>query len=958
MNIYTIPHGVSFLDALVHGIMERVEGDPLALANMTILLPTRRSCRALRDAFLRYSHGAPLLLPTMSPIGDMEHELLPTPEAVLNLPPPISPLRQLLLLAKLVHKNPGQKLDIAQAARLARDLASFLGELQTEQVSFDAFDTLIPDEFADHWKHTLTFLRIISHQWPEILKAEGAIDPAEHRNRALSAQIEAWRHSPPQHPIIAAGSTGSMPVTAELLRMIASLPHGSVILPPLDISMDEESWKRLDDCHPQTGLKALLKRMGCLRQHVRLWGTPPVDTARNALISDLMRPAATSDQWPQCKVLPQALEGIEVITSTGLQQEATVIASMMREVLDTPGRTATLITNERSLARRVASLLQRWGVVCDDSAGMPLATVPAAVFLRLLGETVDARMAPISLLSTFKHPLAAGGVHPALFRKYTRELELRALRGARPVSGFSGLLGALDVNKNKHVHEWLQQLDIMAAPFCRLMEQKQADFHALLSAHLACGEALAATEDEGGDVRLWAGDAGEQLADFIRELLEAIEDFGPIDTKSYMSLMDALFAAQIYRPRYGQHPRLTILSPIEARLQHADVMILGELNEDSWPKGAQSDPWVSRPMRAKLGLQLPEIHIGQSAHDFSCYLAAPNVVLTRCEKKDGSPTVPSRWWLRLRTMLGENGRQLLADKPWNQWAEMLHFPEQVIPDVLPAPRPPVSSRPRQLSVTQIEKWMRDPYAVYAAYILKLKRLDPLDADPGAAEFGNFIHHALENFINRYDQGGEVVDLLACGEEIIDDFTMSPAVKMLWRPRFERIADWFVPYEKAYRLRHPRIKVLTETKGKMVIDASYGPFVLTAKADRIDILDHNRLAIIDYKTGTPPSQKDIETGYAPQLTLEALIAGQGGFAGLPQGVSHNVESLVYIRLSGGEASGEEIAVKNMDEKLLADAKDKLEALIAAYDQQSTAYLTCPSPENAPKYNDYAHLARMK
>jgi ATP-dependent helicase/nuclease subunit B len=947
MNLYTIPYGAPFLDSLVQGVMMEVGDDPLALAHLTILLPTRRSCRALRDAFLRYSNGKPLLLPSMLPIGDIDTELMPL-SAESAIVPPIAPLRQLLLLTKLVQADPSQKLDIAQSCRLARDLAAFIAELQTEGVASDAFETLVPEEFADHWQHTLTFLRIIAHQWPMLLAAEGVSDPARYRNQLLEAQVASWKAHPPQHRIIAAGSTGSIPAVASLLGAVASLPQGAVILPALDREMEEESWKNLDDCHPQMVLKKLLQRLKCPREHVKLWGNPQADSSRAALISNAMRPAATSNRWQYLPAMP--VQGITAITSATLQQQATVIAAMMREALDTPGYTATLITQERGLARRVASILQRWGIACDDSAGTPLSIVPAAVYMRLLAAMVDNRMAPVPLLSALKHPLTAAGMRPGAFRQKARELEITALRGVRPATGFAGLYAMLREGELKN---WLHEIERKAANFIRLMRQKQADFYALLTAHLECAELLAATEEVAGDVRLWAGDAGEQLADFIRELLEHASDFGMIDTKSYSGLLDALLAGEVYRPRYGQHPRLTILSPLEARLHQADLMILGELNEDSWPKTAQTGPWVSRPMRTKLGLPLPEEQIGQSAHDFSCYLAAKKVVLARCEKKEGSPTVPSRWWLRLHTMLGESIQQLATDMPWNDWAELLHQPAEIIADITAAPCPPIASRPRRLSVTQVETLMRDPYSIYASCILKLRPLDALDSDPGAAEFGTFIHKVMELFINCYEEGGSHEQLLALGMELIDGATQSPAVKMLWLPRFERIAEWFAGYEQHYR-RQGIIQSLTEVKGVLQL----GDFTLTAKADRIDLLQGNSLCIIDYKTGSPPTQKAIEAGYAPQLTLEAVMAVQGVFAGLSPSIPYIVEKLSYIRLSGGDEAGEVMVVKNVGEPLFDAARSGLEALIAAYNIEAIPYFCCPSPDYVPAYNDYLHLARLR
>src|SRR5690606_20009946 len=135
-------------------------------------------------------------------------------------------------------------------------------------------------------------------------------------------------------------------------------------------------------------------------------------------------------------------------------------------------------------------------------------------------------------------------------------------------------------------------------------------------------------------------------ANFIRELIESAPAFGELLPESYSYFFDELLSARVVRPRFGLHPRLFIWGPLEARLQHADRMILGGLNEGTWPGEANIDPWVNRPMRAAMGLEPPERRIGLSAHDFAEGASAEEAVLSRALKVEGAPAVASRWWLR------------------------------------------------------------------------------------------------------------------------------------------------------------------------------------------------------------------------------------------------------------------------------------------------------------------------
>jgi ATP-dependent helicase/nuclease subunit B len=372
---------------------------------------------------------------------------------------------------------------------------------------------------------------------------------------------------------------------------------------------------------------------------------------------------------------------------------------------------------------------------------------------------------------------------------------------------------------------------------------------------------------------------------------------------------------------------------------------------------------MSRPMREKFGLPLPEQKIGLSAHDFQQAFGAAEVVLTRAEKVDGTPTVPSRWLLRLETFLkkfdlalGQEGARAVTD-----WQQQLDQPAEVTPVLAPRPTPPVDARPRRLSVTRIEKWIKDPYSIFAEQILKLTPLDDIAMDPSAADKGTFIHKALEQFVNYYPvqlPHDSRDKLLEFGRDAFGDVLSYPAVWAFWWPRFERIADWFVEFETA---RRKQFKTLgTEVKGEIKIPAPHAEFVLSGTADRIDVTNTGgALSILDYKTGAPPSNTEVETGVAPQLALEAAMIARNGF---PAIAAAPVEELAYVRLGGGDPAGEFRAAGGKKappaETLAEEAYEGLLRLIAQFDRQATPYLSCPRPDLPYRFNDYEHLARVK
>jgi ATP-dependent helicase/nuclease subunit B len=983
-QVATIAPGPPFLDTLARGILDHVIGetaDPLAATRVTVLLPTRRACRGLRDAFLRVQGGAAALLPRILPLGDLEDDEATASEilggAALDLPPALPGLTRQLLLTRLVLAREGD-MTPAQAARLALDLAHLLDLARTERIALDSLTTLIPEDspLAEHWRETLAFLRILTQAWPAILEETGHLDPADHRDRLLAAQARAWASHAPAGPVIAAGSTGSIPATGDLLAVVASLPNGLVVLPGLDRSMDDASWEALEDSHPQAGLKRLLRRLNLDRTAIPDFPgqRPPTATARARalLVTEAMRPAATSDAWrtlaERTEAFSGALDGLTLVEAPGPKDEAAAIALILREALETDGRTAALVTPDRALARRVVAALGRWDLAVDDSAGRPLAQTPVGAYLRLAAEAAADRFGPITLLSLLQHPLAAGGQAPGDFRAQLRRFDREVLRGPRPDPGLAGLRAALEERgMAETLGPWLEDLAERAAPFLAVMEGEARPFAEILEPHMRFCEALADAEEHrqpvSGATRLWSGDAGEAAARLAADLAEAAESLGPIEPRHYPALLDALMGGLPVRPRRDIHSRLFIWGPLEARLQRADVTVLGGLNEGTWPAEVDTGPWMSRPMLRDVGLPQPERRVGLSAHDVAQALHAPEVVLTRSDKVDGAPTVPSRWVTRLSAVVKAAG----LDADWAAakargatvlaWAGALEQPEgPVVRSPRPAPCPPLADRPRRLSVTRIETWMRDPYALYAEFILGLKELDPLEADPGASDYGTLVHAALERFAKDHPRTvpADIEGVLErLGAEVFAEHMARPGVRAFWWPRYQRIAAWFADQERARRERI--VETHAELKGEVTLEGPGGPFTLTATADRIDVLTDGTLAVLDYKTGMPPARKEVDAGFAPQLPLEAALATAGAFPGVP---ARPVSELTFWKLRGDKKGGEIRPATDAPAEAADTALKGLAALIAAFDTPDTPYLARPHPDHAPRFNPYQHLARVK
>ena len=968
-QVFTIAAHGRLADLLAEGILARHGANPLELARITVLLPTRRACRAMREAFLRIGGGRPMVLPRMLPLGEVDEDAFAFVEDGANgldLPPAMPPLARQCLLARIIGQavDPatGEPPSVEQALGLAEALALLLDQVQAEELSFDRLDAIGLDLPA-HWQRVVAVLRVITQHWPPLLAAAGRIDPMARRVALMRRQAEIWARHPPEGPVIAAGSTGSHPATAALLAAVATLPQGAVVLPGLDRDIDEDSWTALEPTHPQYGLKRLLATIGAERNTVADWHPLPPPPPRAALIRDLFRPAATADAWTETTVDAAAAEGLFRLDCRTPREEATAIALIFRETLETPGKTAALVTPDRDLARRVAEQMRRWGVNIDDTAGVPLGQTMVGRFLRLVAEAALDGFSPVALLALLRHPLCALG--RGIGARAVADFDRHLARGPKPAAGWGDYRHRLDALESSGklsparllgLNGLIELAAAAAQPLATALARPTAPLPDLVRAHIASAEALAGTVETEGWKTLWRGTDGEAVQTFLRDALEATADLNAVAPTTYGAIFDTLAAGVAVRPRFGGHPRLLILGPLEARLQSADVMLLGGMNEGAWPRDPAPDPWMSRKMRADFGLPPPERRIGLAAHDVMVAMGAPTAILTRAEKMGGAPTEPSRWLRRLDAVLAAGGAPCLAAGPWLDWTRGLDAaPATVPPPQPPAPCPPLSARPRELSATHIEMLRRDAYGIYAKYVLRLRKLDDREQKASPADLGTLMHKMLETFIQkggRSDDPDALDALRVLAATALAEHDVPPELAPFWRSRIDRALTWFVATDGPRRAAIDQVFV--ECEGAWKFTPRLGlDFTVTAKADRLDVGRDGQVTVIDYKTGVLPSMKEVAAGYAPQLPLEGAIVRNGRFQKV---TSKTVNGLEYWRVNGGGQGGER---KELEEvaALIAAAEDGIRGLIDHYDDPAHPYLPRAVEGAAPKYSDYLILERL-
>jgi ATP-dependent helicase/nuclease subunit B len=1024
-RVFTIPSGAPFLPTLSRALLDGAlidgfpgESGPMALADATIYVPTQRAAQALAKALLSASGGRSLLLPRIAPLGAFEPDEAaaifdPEGEEVPRaaVPPAVGALTRRHALATLTRAwgkalkgairqaepdgqlifDPAEPALVAatpaQAYALAGDLAALIDDMIIEGAPWTSLETLAPDLYDPYWRITLDFLKIAFAHWPDWLAERGLIDRAKRITLLIEDEIKALEGSR-RGPTIIAGSTGANRATARLIAAIACAPQGAVVLPGLDLNLDDRSWAMIgasEDAslglagHPQALLHRLIGAIGVRREDVTtLSAPPPALEARSAFLSEALRPAESTDLWRERGwtlsplALAAAFQGVTIMIADNETEEGLALALAMRETLETPDKTAALVTPDPSIARRVATELARWGIEVEDSAGRTLAQSPAGVLARLILEAAI-EFTPRSFLALLAHPAVRFGHSLDQVEAATRALELAVFR-AVPIASLDDLERAFTAARaaadDRHAHRAIRRIgeanrkaaealarDVAStlAPL-RALGPKASLRDCLVQHRTAIAATTAGPHGSAED-----GPGFEQLTQLMDEWSEAAVGTFPTALNEYAALFDDALSATRAPPANGGHPRLQILGLLEARLLSFDRVLLAGLDETVWPPAVETDAFLNRPMRAALGLSAPERRIGQTAHDFGAALGAREAILSRAKKRGGQPTVASRFLQRMAAAAGplamkepeERGEFYLA------FARALDRPANFQPQRRPEPRPAVELRPKAMSVTRIETLRRDPYAIYAEYILRLKALEAVEREMGPRETGMAWHATLQQFVEAYPSGGlppEARDrLLSMARTCFALLSVDPAFALHW-PNIEKGLDFFLAFER--ETRDSVAQSWVERQGALAVALASGtPFKLSARADRIDVLRSGSARLIDYKSGAPPKAKDVKAGFSPQLTLEAAMLQQGGFEGLPP---LETEQAIYLKL-GGAAGGENKHAGGKGENIGDLAEQHfagLKMLLEAFACEDTPYLSRPFPKFVPRFSDYDHLARIK
>ncbi len=1023
-NIYSIPAECNFLQVLVHSLLDGtlIKGfsprdNPLLLASVTIFVPNRRAARALSTAFISAFKEEALLLPnikTLGDVGDEDFGIAPDTSHFGQPGEEIKPLERTLQLSNLIQHwvnameaetrriyndeeimIPSSKAD---AVLLAQDLSALLSQITQEEINWSDIQNIVPDNHAEWWKLTITFLNIIMEAWPQHLKNKDLLDPADRAAKLLDLRTEFYKSARNKGPVIIAGSTGSVASTRRLLSAVAQLENGAVILPGLDKSISNSQWQVLTqaessdiailETHPQFGLAQLLKELSVERDNVEELGTKSIDGQFcQSLFGLAMAPSNFTADWLNqssklaTKAIETSLSKFTLIEAGNERQEALAIAIAMRETLIEENKTAALITPDRNLARRVSLELQRFNIIVDDTGGTPLKNSAAALFLRQISDICFTQFQNSALAALLKNPICLAGYSYSVAQNAARHFELVALRGVidklEPGSFEKFIqIRKAQISEAKYVSapvkriteeewqiliEYCARLDEIFMPLVELSrtktEKSLQDFFLKIA---NAAEALS-TNDEGSP-QILNGEGAMELKHLFEDVLSIDANLFEMATQDFPSVFDAILKTITTRPRGNTHPRLHIYGPLEVRLLEHDRVILAGLNEGSWPQTTRNDAFLNRAMRQELGMASPERRTGLSAHDFQQLMGKQDVFLCRSSRVDKSPTVASRWIQRLTALIGKEQTSLLKKRgeqylKYGEYLDKADTPSKRVKR--PNPKPPVEARPTSLPVTDIETWIRDPYALYAKRVLKLQPLDPLEREPDHLLKGTLYHAIMQDYVEAIDLSKPASErktyLKELAGEHINEQNLSTDLSNIWKLRFDEIAECYIEWEETYHQKHKIKDTLCEIEGSITLADS--DFKLRARADRIDVNDDKSLHIIDYKTGNSPSIAQAQT-LSPQLALEGLIARLNGFNTTGD---TTISNLSYMRLRRvTEFKNQSIANKDCSlDDIINNAEAELLKLVKGYQHQDQGYLSRRAPfKDGDITGDYDHLSRTR
>lgn len=901
-----LPIGEPFLKYLGNLLKTLEEENFSNYLKAIVILPTRRAVKELKQTLLGSKEASATLFPRICAINDLDTFFPQKGKPVL------SETQQLGLCLQVLKAFP--KIPEKFLLETAGHLMTLLEEGITYEVDFKKLETLVPESFAEHWQATSSFLKSFLEKWNEQIEASGFQEPASYRVQALKAIEKIWAETPPDFPIIAAGLDGFIPTIQALLKRITNLPQGKVVLTLLPKNCEES----VPPTHPNYLGHSFL-------QGVPILGRLGALTGRDHLLCELM----SDTPFEERDLSAVSLEGVKLLECKTTSEEAKCIATLARYFLEEKQDTIAIVTPDEDLSIRIQEELKRWHITVDLASGRPLSKTKTG---RLLLESLELGFLPqsmFSVLSFLKHPLVCFGTDsPLSFKKLVRRFEREVARtSVNPTQNLKDNLKNLQEDFNTAVKGFLA-----------LKSGKKYPLVQFLETHLVLLEKFCA--DKNKRCRLWEKEEGEALSNLFKTLFDHHSSFADVSYSTYVALWHFLLTREILRNPHS-HPRLKLLSPLQAAYIPFNRALVCGLNEGVWPELPSQNPWLNRAMLLELGFYDPQILIGRAAALFCHALKSPDVILSYSKRRQ-DPVPPSRWIVRLKALAYSLAQEkaLGLSLPVKTWCETLEKPKESRVLSPPLPRPCPTLRPKRLSVTDLVRLWENPYSIYAKHVLGLYPLPEVQEPFAQNSFGIWVHQILENSVAVSSLNEKTLQDL--GRRFLPT-TLSLEKQHLWEMQFQRFSRWILDYlqEQGRKARGTWV----EHSLSYCFKVGSTSYEIVGKADRIDYLGGRDYELIDYKTGICPTKKEIQDGAAPQLPLLALLFEKSN-------LGTHIQKFTYVSLN------EKKIVSLERGHLVEEIEEKTYALLKDYNQLETPYPVNPIASLDNSYNIYARLERTK
>ncbi len=910
-NIYNIPSNYHFINSLSHFVINNFN---YKFSELKIFLPNQRLLRKFRES-LDKSMIVEVNQIKIKAISELSindfYDFLPN-KLIENI---IQEINQIKILNKIdaiffilkefsnqeklkeITKNPS----FAKKYKIAKNIFEIINEIHLNQVDLSKVLALQNNsDYAFDEQLTVDFFVNFFLDTQKKLALKNLMLPTQYHNFLIQKYVEILEKSETlniKQNLVIAGSTGSIKSSQQLIKAIKNYKFGKVFFYGFNNFLDL-NLNKISEIHPQFYLTKLIEFLEIDFKEIQNYKQTQFQSSIDSRV-DFFNKIYHFDNKNIIKideVLTKDLTtNVELFEAQNQMIEAKFIAKICQENSKNSNLKIGIIVNNQNLKLILKNYLRQYKILFNDTSSQDSSNLELLNFFELIFVNKFEEFNSHNFLSLLKHSIFKKNFDVDLINNF----EIDILRQERADLGLEGLFAKIkntkyqkfieeifhNLPKNKNLKSLIKSLEYFA----------NDDFNNLLN----------------------KSKAGNEIADFLRNLQKI---FGADFVFENLDDLKILFGEISYFEKNDPDAKIEILTPIEARNLSFDIVIVSSLNQDDFPSSPSHD-WIGNKIKKELGIYKVLQKIGQNNFDFCNYLANSKIILTNSQGSMGKELVESVFLTKLQTHLLKNQITLNKTNFYNLKFFNIDKNRKIF---LQYPSINVEKKflPVKYSATDIGDLIENSYAIYIKKILKLEPLKIIDYQASAPEFGSFFHKALELYVNDNN--------FTNFEKIFAEYFTSKFAKITWFPKFSRIFNDFLKENLAFE----NSKNFTELPIVFFINN----IKISGKIDRIAIID-NKVQIIDYKTGEPPSKKQVLSGKNPQLIIYAL--------GLSKTLtsSQNIGKIIYWKLKINDNKPKSILDKPEEINIILDiCQNELHKIFDFYMSDKNYFFATNNIEN--------------